>query len=86
MPVFNLLRYLVLRGIAFYRCFSEENLRRDATGFQAQSWDEARLISVKCVALLKMNTRKDYMDTGIYESICAINVYYSQTPVVHKKS
>lgn len=79
MPVFNLLCCLVLRGIAVYRCFSEANSRRDATGFRAQSWDGARLISVKCVALLKMNTRKDYTDTGIYESIRAINVYYSPT-------
>lgn len=72
MPVFNLLCYLALKGIAVYRCFSEANSRRDATGFQAQSWDEARLISVKCVALLKMNTREGLYGIREYTKACAL--------------
>lgn len=61
------------------------------TGFRAQSRDVARLISVKCVALLKINASKDYKDTGAckrlsgWPGVCIINAYYWRTSSARKK-
>jgi len=53
-----------IKGITVHRCFLRENSRRaqDATGFKHKAGTGARLISEKCVALLKTNTAEDYKD------------------------